>query len=119
MIAGQIAQITYNRVNQNSVSQERDDIDEQQQNENYITIIIPFTNLDVYIETETSTTKDAVHLEMILYYIKPYTSLLIQKGVQYRFQANTAIVDRRWLDIKFIPLKKGNGCMISNLETEV
>ncbi len=73
----------------------------------------------MYIETEISTTKDAVHLEMVLYYIKPYTSLLIQKGVQYRFEASTAIVDKRWLDIKFILLKTENGCMISDLETEV
>ena len=77
--------MTYHRVNQTSVSQEKDEFNEQQQNKNYISIIIPFTNLDVYIGTETSKTKDAVHLEMVLCYIKPYTSLLIKKGVQDRF----------------------------------
>ena len=100
--AGQLSHITYNRANQNSAIQEKDDLDEQQQKDNYITIIIPFTNLDVYINMETTTAKDAVHSEMVLCYIKPYTSLLIKKGVQYRFQANT-LIDKRWLDIKFIP----------------
>ncbi len=97
----------------------RDEFDAQQQNKNYITIIIPFTNLDVYIGIEISTTEDAIQLEMVLCYIRPFTSLLIQKGLQYRFEANTAILDKRLLDIKFISLKNESGCMINDLETEV
>ena len=104
-IPGDVAQMTYHRVNQNSVSQVKDEFDMQHIHKSYITIIIPFTNLDVYIETETSTTKDATKFEIVLCYIKPFTSLLIQNGVEYRFQDNTAIVDKRWLDIKFIPLE--------------
>ena len=114
-----VAQMKYHRVNQNSISQEKDEFDTQHLHDEYITIIIPFTNLDVYIGIEISTTEDAIQLEMVLCYIRPFTSLLIQKGLQYRFEANTAILDKRLLDIKFISLKNESGCMINDLETEV
>ena len=78
--AGQVAQITYHRFNQNSAIQENDDLNEQQHEDNQITIIIPFTNLDVHIETNTTTAKEMVHLEMVLCYIKSHTCLLIKKG---------------------------------------
>ncbi len=98
--------MTYHRVNQNSVSEVKDEFDMQHIHKSFITIIIPFTNLDVHIGTETFTTMDITKYEMVLCYIKPLTSLIIQNGVEYRFQDNTTILDRRWLDIKFILLEK-------------
>ena len=72
----------------------------------FIAIIVTFTDLDVHIETETSTTTDSTKYEMVLCYIKPLTCLIIQNGVEYRFQDNTTKLDRRWLDIKYVPLEK-------------
>ena len=70
-----------------------------------VTIIAAFTGLDVYINTITKTTEGSTRNGMVMYYIKPMKCLIIQKDVEYRFQDNNSKLDRRWLDIKYIPLE--------------
>ena len=62
-------------------------------------------NLDMLVDTNTRTTKEMVLSEMVLCFAKPRTCLFIKKGIQYRFPDNT-LIDKRWLDITFIPLRK-------------
>ena len=47
-IEGEISYVRYHRVNKNSISQEKDDFDMMlNENDNQITILIPFTALDI------------------------------------------------------------------------
>ncbi len=116
-VPGEVAQMTYHRVNQNSVGQAKDDFHKKSSPKSSVTIIVAFTDLDVYIETKTATTMDSTRYEMVLCYIKPMKCLIIKKGVEYRFQDNNSKLDRRWLDIKYIPLEKET--KVLEMETDV
>ncbi len=70
----------YHEVNKNSSMQEKDEFCRYPQDrEDQSTIIIPFTNLDVLVDTITTTTTEMVLSEMVLCFVKPHTCLFIKK----------------------------------------
>ena len=82
----------YHRINRNASMQENDELFKYPQDrEEKITIIIPFTNLDVLVDTNTTTTKEVVLSEIVLCFVKPQICLFIKKRIQHRFPDNTLI----------------------------
>ena len=115
-IPGEVVQVTYHRANQNSVGQAKDEF-EMACPPSSVTIIAAFTGLDVYINTITKTTEGSTRNEMVMCYIRPMKCLILQKDVEYRFQDNNSKLDRRWLDIKYVPLEEKT--KVLNMETDV
>ena len=109
--------MTYHRANQNSVGQAKDEFEMASPPKSSVSIIAAFTDLDDYINTKTETTEGSTRYEMVLCYIKPMKCLIIKKDVEYRFQGNDSKLDRRWLDIKYIPLEKET--KVLEMETDV
>ena len=73
-MAGKIAHIRYHRINKNLPSQEKDELGiNLQGSENKITILIPFTNLDVLAETTmTDLSHTSRTAEIVLCFVKPH-----------------------------------------------
>ena len=80
-IEGEISYVRYHWVNRKSISQEKDDFEIMlNENEKQIIILIPFTNLDVKVETKMKdTTLVANKTEMVHCYIKPHSCIYIRK----------------------------------------
>ena len=100
--------IRYHWVNKKSGSQDKDDFYPRlNKNGDQITILIPFTDLDVKVETKMKEkTYIANKTKMVHCYVKPHSYIFIRKEMKYQFLENTGFIDRRWLYIKMTMMKQ-------------
>ena len=111
-INGEISNMKYHRLNRGSAGQKENKFEIiENSRAKQVTIILPFTKLDVMVKFKTENGSFTSNKsEKIHCYIKPKMCIVIAQNTHSYIPENTAEIDRRWIDIKIT---------LSDTQTEV